>query len=603
MSGADDVRSLRRGHLEYLPVVPGRMEFAAVVRQRFLDLKPKAVAVELPSWLDSTYIDSMTRLPEITAIVYPEERDSDRAVYVLVEPADPFVEGLRSALYGGAEMLFMEPERVDRPHLPGEYPDSHALASIGYEKYVEAYRLRPQPRDEEMEAHAAAMAWRLQGSNPDKPTLVVLSLNLLDAVLDAMQVPQEAPPLRDYVEPEGVNPHPDCLAEILQEPPYVNERYEQWRKTAEGPPPDRRKLQLELLKEAERNYEAQTGDQLRHWQRRLVARYARNLAMMESVLVAGLFDLTVAARSIVDDNYGWEVWNAANQYSYQTTDGPFGAVNLSAEEVYLHSRKVRLRRREPRAKRRLLPRGLKKRPKERYAGEWAEQLDGSSICSYPPEDLVIEDYGKSLRQQAKSLLSDERTRVEPFVTSMLDGIDVRETIRNWHEGKIYVRRTERLSGDVGAVVVIFDEDRENRYNYLTTWLGEHQNESDMAFYATQPFEHMVGPGIGRAEYGGFLMALPPRRMYDVWHDSDYDFAETKAERLLLAALDYSLERHVVYAAAKPPRTIFRSVAAHLNRQILYIPLGQLSPSKLKKLRVVHVLDSHERRKIAKDYLW
>ena len=63
--------------------------------------------------------------------------------------------------------------------------------------------------------------------------------------------------------------------------------------------------------------------------------------------------------------------------------------------------------------------------------------------------------------------------------------------------------------------VIWDEDHDDRYSYLTTWLGEHQNESDMAFYSTQPFEHLVGPGIGRAEYGGFLMTLPPRRMIDL----------------------------------------------------------------------------------------
>ena len=42
-----------------------------------------------------------------------------------------------------------------------------------------------------------------------------------------------------------------------------------------------------------------------------------------------------------------------------------------------------------------------------------------------------------------------------------------------------------------------DEDRAGRYDYLTTWLGEHQNESDMAFYSTTPFDHMIGPGIGR----------------------------------------------------------------------------------------------------------
>ena len=156
---------------------------------------------------------------------------------------------------------------------------------------------------------------------------------------------------------------------------------------------------------------------------------------------------------------------------------------------------------------------------------------------------------------------------------------------------------------MGAVVVIFDEDLDSRYNYMTTWLGEHQNESDMAFYATQPFEHLVGPGIGRAEYGGFLMTLPAGRMFDVWADPDYDFAETKSERLLMAALDYTLDRHVVYVAAKPPRTVFRSIAAQLGRKLIYLPIGQLNPTKLKKVRVVHVLDGHERRPEAKDYLW
>jgi hypothetical protein len=71
----------------------------------------------------------------------------------------------------------------------------------------------------------------------------------------------------------------------------------------------------------------------------------------------------------------------------------------------------------------------------------------------------------------------------------------------------------------------------------------------------------------------------------------------------MAALDYSVERHVVYIAAKPPRTMFRHLAARVNRKIVYIPLGQLSPAKLKKIRVVHVLDSYQRRKDAQQYIW
>jgi hypothetical protein len=99
------------------------------------------------------------------------------------------------------------------------------------------------------------------------------------------------------------------------------------------------------------------------------------------------------------------------------------------------------------------------------------------------------------------------------------------------------------------------------------------------------------------------MTLPPRRLFDVWNDLDYDWAETKAERLLMAALDYSIERHVIYIAAKPPRSMFRQLAARVNRKIVYIPLGQLSPAKLKKIRVVHVLDGYQRREEAKQYIW
>jgi hypothetical protein len=114
---------------------------------------------------------------------------------------------------------------------------------------------------------------------------------------------------------------------------------------------------------------------------------------------------------------------------------------------------------------------------------------------------------------------------------------------------------------------------------------------------------LVGPGIGRAEYGGFLMSLPPRRMYDVWQDIDYEFAESKSERLLLAGIDYSIQRYVVYVAAKPPRSIFKTIASRTGRTIIYIPIGQLSPISIKKIRAVHVLDGYDKREIAKDYLW
>jgi len=601
-----DPGSLKRGRFTYFPVVPGRLEFAAELRQAILRDRPEVIAVELPVTLQEVWLRAVTRLPEMSLIFYPDENSGqDQAIYVPVEPADPFTEAIRTGVEIGAEIVFADPDAGERPHLRDAYPDTYAIRHIGLARYIEAYRIYPQPRSEEISRHARGIAWKLQGANPLANVLVVLSLNLLDPVLDAMEEPQAQPLAR--IRRDGIelfNPAPESLGEITAEYPALQWRYENFRRLmTDSNLIDRRHAQLAVFREAEKEYEATTGDRIAHWQRRLLARYTRNLALAGNELAAGIFDLTVAARAVVDDNFAWEVWEVAGRYPPQQSASNLMTVRISGEEVWLNTRRIRLRRRLPSTKRRLRPFGLKERKKEKYAGEWASQVNGAGICSYPPEDLVVEDYGRYLKKKGKSILSEERVRVEPFTTSIMDGIDLRETIRKWYEGRIYVRQFQKIQGEVGSVVVIFDEDRDNRYPYTTTWLGENQNESDMAFYSTFPFDHLVGPGIGRAEYGGFLMSLPPRRMYDVWQDADYEFAESKSERLLLAALDYSIHRLVVYVAAKPPRSIFKTIASRVGRTIVYIPIGQLSPVSLKKIRVVHVLDGYDKRETAKDYLW
>jgi len=600
-----DPGSLKRGRFTYFPVVPGRLEFALDVRQAILGQRPQVIALELPATLQAAWMRAVARLPEISLIFYPDETlGADQAIYVPIEPADPFTEAIRTGLEIGAEIVFVDPDAGQRPHLKDAYPDSYAIRHIGLARYIEAYRVYPQPRSREISRHAAGIAWKLQGADPLANVLVVVSLNLLDPLLDAMEEPQAQPLARTRREGiELFNPHPASLAEILIEYPQLQWRYEEFRRSAaDWRLIDRWHAQLAVFREAEKQYEASTGERIAHWQRRLLARYTRNLALAANDLSAGLYDLAVAARAIAGDNYAWEVWEAAGRYPPQNTASDLLTVRVSGEEMWMDTRRIRLRRRLPSPKRRLRPFGLKPRRKEKFPGEWASQLNGAGICSYPPEDLVIEDYGRFLKKKGKSILSEERVRVEPFTTSILDGIDIRETIRKWYEGRIYVRQFQKIHGEVGAVVVIFDEDRDNRYPYLTTWLGESRNESDMAFYSTFPFDHLVGPGMGRAEYGGFLMSLPPRRLSDVWQDADYQFAESKSERLLLAALDYSVHRHVVYVAAKPPRSIFKTVASRAGRTIVYIPIGQLSPASLKKIRVVHVLDGYDKRELAKDYL-
>src|SRR5690606_6370747 len=101
--------------------------------------------------------------------------------------------------------------------------------------------------------------------------------------------------------------------------------------------------------------------------------------------------------------------------------------------------------------------------------------------------------------------------------------------------KLYVKVKGKPPGSVGSVVIIFDADHatttpyHEKYTWMTTWHGEHHQESDMAFYATPYGIDIIGPGICRCSYGGFMLTYPPRRVWDIWQDPDYSNCTSKAE--------------------------------------------------------------------------
>src|SRR5689334_13720115 len=130
----EDPGSLRRGNLTYFGVVPGRLEFSIELRKAILHEKPQIVAVELPGSLEDSYLQALARLPEISVIVYPDPKDDERGIYVPVEPSDPFTEAVRTGLEIDAEVVFLEPDVTDRPHLPDAYPDPYSIRHIGLDK-------------------------------------------------------------------------------------------------------------------------------------------------------------------------------------------------------------------------------------------------------------------------------------------------------------------------------------------------------------------------------------------------------------------------------------------------------------------------------------
>src|SRR5260370_579970 len=143
---ADDAGSLDRGRFRYFPVAAGRMEFSIEVRQALLRARPDVVAIELPAPLQPAYLQAVNRLPEMSVLLYPGGEDQSQAIYIPVEPADPFTEAIRTAAEIGAEILFADPGRGERPRLPDLDPDTYSVLHIGLAKYVEAYRVDPQPR-------------------------------------------------------------------------------------------------------------------------------------------------------------------------------------------------------------------------------------------------------------------------------------------------------------------------------------------------------------------------------------------------------------------------------------------------------------------------
>ncbi|MEW6277676.1 MAG: hypothetical protein AB1758_03560 [Candidatus Eremiobacterota bacterium] len=389
--------------------------------------------------------------------------------------------------------------------------------------------------------------------------------------------------------------------------PALRELFE--KLTSEVEDLDRNRLWIRLWETAARHYEDNTGEKLAPWQLRTMTQFVRNYTLLTARLMPNLHQCLVGARGVADDNFGWEVFDVFRFYPWQDDSERYPPMHFEDDALIMAGIRVkrfRFRRRLPRLRERLVPM-RSRRKKEQTPGEWSDEFRrGSSICSYPPEDIVIEDYGRYAQKKAILVLSEERTRVEPFTSSILDGIDMRETLRNWADGrKIYVRESQKVQGGTGSVVLIFDEDPgDDRYPWKMTWHGEHTQESDMAFFATPPNAKIVGPGIARCEYGGLMLTYPPRRLMDVWSDPFYlEACNSKAEMLLLAGLEYSEDKHVAYVAAKPPRSYFRSVASRLGRKIVYLPIGQLSPVSIKKIRVFHVLSGHHLRKIAKDYIW
>lgn len=605
--------SLRSGNIWAVPIIHYNMEMAAQVRLAFNEIKPDCVAVELAETMQLQLLHAASRLPDISIVISHDATGAP--LYYLCEPCDAAFEALRSAQEAQIPAWCIDLDVDYYPDVYEHLPDPYAMHRIGLKNYYEAYQklvlakgIQKGREDLDREMYMAKRLKELS-LRYDK-VLFIGGMSHVENVLKLVN--RSSFPHLQHAERSMIElctlTEKSCR-EVMAEFGWISQQYEQQRDSQKSQendfPPDRQKLIYLLFKEASEKYTRATGNPFPGYHMRNIMKFLRNYALVKDRLMPDLYQILTVGKSCVDHNYAYELWELASAYPFLKNIDNLPELDLSIQDIWGHSKIVKFHLKEQGSKSLLFPNRRKDRSQLKF-----DPPGRFSICSYPPEDVVIERFGDFLKKKGTQILTEEAARTIPFSTSVEDGIDTRETIRHWHERKLYVKCKGKPPGGVGSIVVIFDEDDAGegmrtgeKYSWHTTWLGEHSQESDMAFYATPLSNNVVGPGISRCEYGGFMMSYPPRRMYDVWSDPDYMQCRNKAEVLLMSAIDYAVKPLITYVGAKPPRSALKTYARRYGKKIVYIPIGQLSPITLNKLRAFHVLDGYDKRNIAGEYIY
>jgi hypothetical protein len=207
-----------------------------------------------------------------------------------------------------------------------------------------------------------------------------------------------------------------------------------------------------------------------------------------------------------------------------------------------------------------------------------------------PEDSRIERFNTHVRKKAEAIVCEDRAISEKFTVSVKDGIDIRETMRNWFTSDIYVRETPPSLGKTDTVVIIFDGDHDEKYPHCTTWYAEHGEESTLTFYATDSFSDMIGPGVARSYYGGLSLLFPPRPIPNVFEIEAPLDLKNLSEYLAFGSLLFSKEKIVPYVSAKKPGVRLTTLAGMFKKRFLWIPLSTFSAETIRRLRKFHVLN-------------
>ena len=640
-----------------LPVVHGSGDFAWEVRRLMLAHEFDCLAVPLPPSFQSLVEMAVIQLPIPGIVVQPElfssagtfqapaapewklpkpdhenpvdgddsdeewdgldDDDDDepelRASYVPIDPCQPVIAAIRTALGDHLPIRFIDLETSSFAPHSRLLPDAYALKRLSIERFAAAVlpNLIP-PDDRQWRLRINAMAWNLRQLSIDFRKILFVT-NIVDWpwIRQAFQDRDLQKPVDEPVRSAAsYRLHKNSLYFLMGELPFITELYE----TARRELGDDANLSIdgvkELLISARENYQADYRQRARKITPKLLSqilKYTRNLTLIEHRFTPQLATIVTAAQQIAGDGYALHVLETAKGYQFQ---GPslsvpeLGEASLSIDrlrlpEDHIYTAANRL------AGPPLIWTNLQLVPKPdlQQLQDWQQKWDPYSQCSWPPEDELIESFRQTVFNRAQEVMGADLAQTEKFTTSIRDGIDIRETVRHWYDNEIHVKILPPTQGKLDAAVMLFDSPADPRmYPWRTTWFAEHDNESTLAFFATDFSTQPVGPGICLANYGGALFLFPPLAIRDIWLDARLDFATTLEERILGAACLHSRCPHVALLSSAPPGPAWRQLARRFKKTWVHLPLGKFSDSTVQQLRMVHVLNGRDVRSYAADFI-
>ena len=609
-----------------LPIGHGSGDIAQEVRETLLTRQVDCVAIPLPPSVEEHVEQAVAQLPTISVVVMPEPEQDETAVhsFVPIDPCQAIIMGIRVAMNEHIARAYIDREVTVFELAPYARADPYALKKVSLAAYASAMLpFSPSPQPDTQRWHRIAwMAFRLHELELDYESIVCLC-PIEDWAWLRIAYQDRVP----YQRPEPLEGQPSLypatsssLYFLLGELPFITELYERRRAEARADTHLSVDGLKELLLETRSSWlsQQQTGTvQEAQWVTpqllQSYLQYVRNIALLEQRFTPDLYTLVLAAKQMAGDEFALTLLETAKTYSFQQGERSaweipeltVGVGELAFPDGMISQAKNRLEG-QPLIWRSL---SLRPSPPKLQKRSWAYQWNPYRQCSWPPEDTKIESFRSHVRDQARALLGADLARVEKFSTSFRDGIDLRETLRHWKGPKqakaldIYIKEIPPTRGGVEVIVFLFDVPADpEKYSWRATWYAEHEEESTLCFYATPFLENMVGPGIGQSCYGGTMFLFPPRPIPDIWQDPRLEFTQTLEERLLAGACAHSRENHVALVSPIPPKGSWRQIAKRYKRKLIPIPLKRFSGQTIHRLRQFHVLNGHDIRSFAAQFI-